>query len=120
MQSAQEEVLQSDQAMFLLEEIAESGMAQEKVAAKFALRSVNRDDVGNEDELSSPIVIQSLRLGTKTVKIAAAWELCRMASSNQWSQIEIYECGGVTALLTYLKARPGSDGIQVMTFYERD
>ena len=64
-------------------------------------------------ESRCPIVIHSLEVGTKEVRIAAAWELCRMASSNQWSQIEIYECGGVTALLGYLKARPGADGIQV-------
>lgn len=100
--------------MFLLEEIAENGMAQEKIAAKFALRSIASQNIGgaDEDELSSPLVIHSLQTGTKEVKIAAAWELCRMASSNQWSQVEIFECGGITALLTYLKARPGSDGIQ--------
>ena len=103
-----------DQAMFMLEELSVNGIAQEKVAAKFALRAVNSEGVGcDDDELSSPIVIHSLEVGTKEVRIAAAWELCRMASSNQWSQIEIYECGGVTALLGYLKARPGADGIQV-------
>ena len=100
--------------MFVLDELATNGLAQEKVAAKFALRAAGGEGgCDDEDELSTPIVIQSLQAGAKEVKIAAAWELCRLANSNQWSQVEIYECGGVTALLAYLKARPGLDGIQV-------
>ena len=97
----------------MLEELSNEGNAQEKVAAKFALRALSSEGIGCDDELSSPIVIHSLETGNKEVRIAAAWELCRMASSNQWSQIEIYECGGVTALLAYLKARPRADGVQV-------
>eukprot|EP00210_Caulerpa_lentillifera_P009388 g8950.t1 len=109
----QDAVLRSDQALYVLEELAHNGLVHEKVAAKFALRSVNQEVDGEEDcELSGPIVIHSLLHGASNVKVVAAWELCRMASNNQWSQLEIYENGGVTAILTYLRAQPNADGTQ--------
>eukprot|EP00210_Caulerpa_lentillifera_P001852 g1781.t1 len=109
----QDAVLRNDQALYVLEELAHEGLVHEKVAAKFALRSINQEVDDEEDcELSGPIVINSLLHGTANVKVVAAWELCRMASNNQWSQFEIYENGGVTAILTYLRAQPNSDGTQ--------
>jgi len=97
-----------------LEELASDGLVHEKVAAEFALRSMNQEVDGEEDcELSGPIVIYSLLHGNSSVKVGAAWELCRMASNNQWSQLEIYENGGVNAILTYLRAQPNIDGTQV-------
>lgn len=108
-----QDLIQSGEAVYLLRTLIEVGQPQEIVAASWALQSILSDpeELG-ECEVSIPLVIESLESNIEEIKVATAWELCHLAYGSFWVQMEIFNSGGLRALLNYLKANPSTEGSQ--------
>lgn len=107
-----QEAIQSGQSISNLEHLLEVGQPHEVIAASWALQNIlSATGEFNECEVSIPIVLESLKSGCESIKIASVGELFHLANEGFWFQMEILKSGGLRFLLEFLETNPCSDGI---------